>query len=227
MKSHQLTLFLTGLFLPLTVITASPHNLSATAILATDYMHRGVSQTDNSGTIQFGLDYAHESGIIAGLFLSNVDYNSDTHREQDIYLGYATRFANGLSINGNVLFIGYQNESELNYTEYTVGAAYKWLNARYQYANDYSGTGGSGEYFEAGITVPINNDFTLGARAGHSNFDSTAGINDYNNYSLSISTFYNNFGMRLTATKTDDNQFGDLGESRIVFGIYRTFTLIP
>jgi uncharacterized protein (TIGR02001 family) len=60
----------------------------------TDYVFRGVSQSDEQPSIQAGIDYAHSSGFFAGLFVAGIDYPETPFRadsgnvEFDAYLGY-------------------------------------------------------------------------------------------------------------------------------------------
>ncbi|WP_111978624.1 TorF family putative porin [Algibacillus agarilyticus] len=72
--------------------------LSANVGATTNYLWRGVTQTDKdskdsivkiSPAIQGGLDYAHDSGAYAGVWASNVDFGSETNVEFDWYFGYA------------------------------------------------------------------------------------------------------------------------------------------
>ena len=209
------------------VFAASPHSLSATTFLATDYMFRGVSQTNNDPTLWLGIDYAHESGFYGGLFFANVDYDTDTRREEDIYVGYSKSFENGISLDAQAWYYTYRNESDLDYPEYTVGLQYKWFDARYWYSDDYSGTGGEQHYYEAGLTVPLLDNLELGVRAAHTDFGRDTGIQDYNDYSLSLAATYHGFEISMLATTTNEDQFGELEDSRVVFGISKTFNLLP
>ena len=52
----------------------SPHSFSGNVNLASDYLFRGQSQTDNSFTIQGGIDYGHEMGFYAGTWASNIRF---------------------------------------------------------------------------------------------------------------------------------------------------------
>ena len=53
----------------------SPHSFSANVTAVSDYVFRGITQTDSHPAIQGGFDYAHASGLYAGLWASNVDFN--------------------------------------------------------------------------------------------------------------------------------------------------------
>ncbi len=56
--------------------------------VATDYVFRGVSQTQERPAIQGGFDAAFDSGIYAGIWASNVNFGTDTSTEMDYYGGY-------------------------------------------------------------------------------------------------------------------------------------------
>ena len=220
-------LFLISLIAPQHLHAANDHNLSATIYIGSDYLFRGISQTDNEAAIQAGLDYAHSSGFSAGLFTSNVNFKTRTRREQDAYIGYTKEFTNGIGLDLAAWYYGYHNESTLNYPEYTIGVHYKWLTAKYWYTNDYSGTGGEQSYYETGLSIPISDNLNFALHLGHTDFDRRAGINDYTDYSASLSTSYKGFNLQLMASGTNENQFGSLEDERIVLTVSRSFQLIP
>ena len=72
--------------------------ISANVTLASDYIFRGVSQTDNQMALQGGFDYAWDMGFYVGTWASNVDSDffngkgSDPQIEVDLYVGYAGEF---------------------------------------------------------------------------------------------------------------------------------------
>ena len=220
-------LLLACCYLPATLLAEDNHDLSFTTYLSTDYMFRGVSQTDDGVALQLGLDYSHISGLQAGLFASNVDYNTPTRREQDVYIGYSKDFDNGLGLDVYAWRYGYHNESEINYNEYIVGARYKWLNIKYWYSDNYSGTDGKQNYYEAEFSIPVNDDFTFSIHAGHNDFSRNTGVNDYNDYSIGLSTSYKGLDYQLLGTTTDGKQFGDLEDGRFVLMVSKSFGLIP
>jgi uncharacterized protein (TIGR02001 family) len=55
---------------------ASPHTFSANVGLTSDYVFRGVSQTQGNPAIQGGFDYSHASGFYLGTWGSNVSWVS-------------------------------------------------------------------------------------------------------------------------------------------------------
>ena len=64
--------------------------ISANVAFTTDYVFRGISQTDEKFAVQGGFDWTSEpTGIYLGTWASNVDFNSDTSVELDAYVGWA------------------------------------------------------------------------------------------------------------------------------------------
>lgn len=86
-------------------------NVGATS----NYMFRGVSQTDNGGAIQGGVDYT--SGIFyIGGWASNVDFGSKADYEADVYFGLRPQVGN-FSFDVGMVHYMYPNETDLNATE--------------------------------------------------------------------------------------------------------------
>lgn len=59
------------------VIPASEHTVTGNVSLASQYIFRGLTQTNGKPAIQGGLDYAHASGFYAGTWLSNITWYTD------------------------------------------------------------------------------------------------------------------------------------------------------
>ncbi len=98
-------LIATTAFVALSAGTANAEGLSANVGFFSDYVFRGVSQTDEAMSIQGGFDYEHETGLHAGVWGSNVDFNNaqDGSLELDITAGYAMKLLVSLMI--SVVFI--------------------------------------------------------------------------------------------------------------------------
>jgi len=56
---------------------AKPYSFSANIGVVSNYMWRGVTQTQDGPAVQGGLDFTHESGFSAGIWASNVDFNDE------------------------------------------------------------------------------------------------------------------------------------------------------
>jgi uncharacterized protein (TIGR02001 family) len=55
----------------------SPHTITGNVGLVSQYVFRGLSQTNGKPAIQGGLDYSHASGFYAGTWLSNISWYTD------------------------------------------------------------------------------------------------------------------------------------------------------
>ena len=73
---------------------ASPHTVAYNLGLYSQYIFRGLTQTDNKPAIQGGVDYSHASGLYVGTWASNISWLEDgglydgSSLELDIYGGY-------------------------------------------------------------------------------------------------------------------------------------------
>ena len=92
---------------PMLMAEDSPHEFSANVALSTDYMYRGGSQTNEQPAISGGFDYAHSSGVYAGLWASNVDFGDSANIEIDFYGGIAGEISNGIGWDVGALYYHY------------------------------------------------------------------------------------------------------------------------
>lgn len=127
------------------VVTAAPFAASAAEIsgnvtMATDYVFRGVSQTNEKGAIQGGFDVDFGNGFYVGTWASNVDFGSEVTTEMDFYGGYAFDAAEGVGVDvGVVHFVYPGDEATLNYTELVASVSVSDFSFGLVYSPDYFG----------------------------------------------------------------------------------------
>jgi uncharacterized protein (TIGR02001 family) len=164
----------------------SPHSFSANIGVASNYVWRGVTQTDDKPSVSGGLDYAHSSGFSAGTWVSNVDFGTDANYELDLYAGYDFDLGNeDVSLGLNTIFYAYPDEDgNTNFWEIGISGGYKWFSAGIQYTV-WNGSGNDGGYFTDGdiyyfgafdYTLPY--DFGLNLHGGYYDFsnDTAPGV---------------------------------------------------
>ncbi len=78
--------------------------------VASNYLFRGVTQTDDRAAIQGGIDFEAESGFYLGTWASNVDLDGAGY-ELDLYLGFATELDNGLGFDVGYIYYAYPDAS--------------------------------------------------------------------------------------------------------------------
>ena len=70
---------------------AAHAEVSANIGVTSNYVWRGVTQTDDGAAVSGGIDFAHESGFYLGTWVSNIKWASDmsSGAEVDFYGGFA------------------------------------------------------------------------------------------------------------------------------------------
>lgn len=170
---------------------ASPHTFTSNVALVSNYIFRGLTQTFGKPAIQGGMDYAHSSGIYAGLWGSSISSQqyAGGNTEIDYYFGYNGSLGGdwgwtagfyGYYYPGanykNVLPAGTYTDQTYNTEELNVGVSWKWVSLKlssttgdFYGANTKTGytSGSSGStYLDLTANVPLPNDFTLVLHAG-------------------------------------------------------------
>ena len=94
--------------------------VSANVSFATDYIWRGMTQTDGPA-ISGGFDYETDGGFYAGIWGSNVDFNDGAGSELDYYFGYGFEVG-GIGVDlGYVAFDYPKNKTGLDFEEVVIG----------------------------------------------------------------------------------------------------------
>jgi len=155
---------------------------SASVALTTDYMWRGVSQTDNEPAIQGAFDLSHETGLYVGAWASSYEFGNDATMELDVYGGFANEtdfggtlpFAFGYDV--GILRYEYTSASAAGFTELYFGGSISPIenfnfSTYYYYGLKIDHTT-PGEYtdFAADYTLPDSlGGITVLAHAGYYN----------------------------------------------------------
>jgi uncharacterized protein (TIGR02001 family) len=99
---------------------AGPWTVTGSASLVSQYLFRGISQTQGKPTVQANVDFTHAGGWYAGIWgsgVSNAAYNNGAGSEIDVYGGYRHDLGNGHGI-------------ELGISAYSFPGAYYTANDR-------------------------------------------------------------------------------------------------
>lgn len=214
---------------------ASPHSLTGNLTFTTDYVFRGVSQTNEDAAVQGGLDYSHTpTGLYVGTWASNVNFPPGS-LELDVYGGW-TRTWGDFGVNVGLLHYDYPGNSSLNTDELYVGGSWKWFAAKYSSTIsdaafgvlDAKGTG----YLELNFSYTLPHDYVLGAHYGTTMFDGQAVPGtpndqlDYDDYKVSVARAIAGYNFALAYTGTDYDPAGgtpDIFDDRIVLSVTKTF----
>lgn len=160
----------------------SDWEFSANVALSSDYVWRGISQTDESPAISGGFDVANGS-FYAGSWASNVDFGDDASIEIDVYAGFASEFANGIGWDVGVIYYAYPDSTpDYNFVEIYAGLSYEFeggvgVGASVAYDPDNKNT-----YVEATAGYSFEN-FSIDGAVGNYSFDAGG---DYTQYNLGV-----------------------------------------
>lgn len=195
--------------------------------VASDYVFRGVSQTDGKAQLFGGADLTH--GLFyAGVWASNVDFGDSTSAEIDGYFG-VTPTVGAVSLDFGALYYGYVNQpsgADYGYWELkaaaSVPAGPATLGAAVYYAPDYSGGTGNATYYEVNASGAINDKWTVSGALGEQTFEAGG---DYTTWNLGVAYAFNdNVSLDVRYTDNDiDSTCGDICDSRVVATLKATF----
>jgi uncharacterized protein (TIGR02001 family) len=205
----------------------SPHSFSGNISLTTDYIWRGISQTDEGPAIQGGLDYAHSSGLYAGAWASNVDFGpgSDANVEVDLYAGYELELAKDTSLNLKYNRFMYPGESSLDSGEFVASLSYQWLTLLYSYIPDMPDYTGDGEedathYVELAAQHDLPENFSIGGSFGWHEYSDLSETEQ--NWSLWMGYAWSGFDFKLAYMDTDIEDYPP-ADARAVFSVGHQF----
>lgn len=228
--------------------TLAQAEFSATTMLASDYVFRGISNTDGDPAVQGSLDYEHEMGFYAGVWASNVKFREnagedavDTVQEAtieiDYYAGFASEFEFGLSWDIGALFYTYpgsEGDLDYNYWEATGALGYAFeevtlepeLGAEVYYSPDYFGSSGDATYAAGTLGLSLPRDFGLNFSIGKQWFKDDSDLN-YADWKVGITKALWGFDLEVAYTDTNlsksDCDDDNICDNRVVFSVARTF----
>jgi uncharacterized protein (TIGR02001 family) len=204
------------------------HSTSASVALSSDYMWRGVTQTDNEPSISGSFDYAHASGFYAGTWASNVDFGDSVSTEIDIYAGFGNDIGDtGFSYDVSVLrYIYPDSKPDYSWNEYAASVGYSFFSFGIAYSDDVYGTDEDGIYYSIGFDYDLPMDIALSAGYGFYDYDNATGLKDAADYRIGISKEMIGFGFDLTYVDTDKDNETNWGKAatdgRVVFTISKS-----
>jgi uncharacterized protein (TIGR02001 family) len=153
----------------------SAAEFSGYATLKSDYVRRGITQSDGNPAFQLGADVNFENGLFVGLWGSTVDITNGPSRkrnvEVDYYAGYVIDVSESWQFSAGVVAYTYPGQTgnvDYDYEEYSLGGNYEdriWLEVAY--SPDLYNTGLSSTNIDLYAEWPINRVLAIGGGAGY------------------------------------------------------------
>ena len=154
------------------------------------YVFRGLTQTDRKPAFQGGFDFAHSNGIYLGTWGSNISWlhdlgvvNHGGGLEWDLYGGYRYAINDDWGVDVGLLYYYYPGSyaagvTKPDTTEVYVAGSWKWVSLKYSHSvDDTFGVPNSKNtwYLDLSANYPINDVLTLNAHVGRQEYKGSNG----------------------------------------------------
>ena len=126
---------LTSMFLILSSY-ASAVEISGNVALSSDYIWRGMTQTDGDVALSGGFDITTDMGFYAGTWASNQSLAANASMELDVYLGFAGEMAENMTYDVGYISIQYPGNDAADFEEAYIAFNIYGLNILYSDGQD-------------------------------------------------------------------------------------------
>ena len=227
-----------------------PYTFAYNVGLFSQYIFRGLTQTQNKLAVQGGVDFTHSSGLYAGAWGSNVSWLEDyipagydnSSLELDLYGGYRGAIKD-VSYDVGLLQYVYPGSPKTGQlraetTEVYGSLSYKWVTAKLSVAvsdKAFGNVNAAGTYY-ADLTAnyPLTDTITLTAHVGRQEYSGSANdVYSYTDWKLGASNVIAE-GVTVGGYYTDTNakelgygaavyKGGNIGDAQGTVFIQKTF----
>jgi uncharacterized protein (TIGR02001 family) len=224
---------------------APAYPLSFNVGVVSEYRYRGISQSRLKPALQGGIDYA-ANGFYVGTWASTIKWIKDIPGggddvEIDLYGGYKTEVAKGLTLDVGGLYYLYPNNKlkdvsgfvDANTFEIYGALSFGPVTAKYSHSTTNlfgnADTKGSG-YLDVTANFDLGDGMTLSPHVGHQTIKKLS-VGSYTDYSLTFAKDFSGLALSAAIVGTDaDKTFYAspvngkfLGKTTLVVGLKKTF----
>lgn len=188
MKKSLLSIALTSVLATSALVStqaSAVEGLSANVAATSNYLWRGLEQTDGDAAISGGIDYAHDSGLYVGAWASNASWG-DMKTELDLYFGFGGDISENISYDLGYIYYAYPDsiDDENDFSEIYASLSTAGFTFGVAVLAD-SEAGGDGAEF--GDSIYANIDYAIALESGA---EITLHVGDYSGDFSTESTDY-------------------------------------
>jgi len=188
--------------------TLAVEGLSANVAMTSNYLWRGLEQTNGAAAVSGGIDYAADSGFYIGTWASNADWADGMTYELDFYGGFGGNISETISYDLGFIYYAYPDETsgDADFSEIYASVSFDALTIGVAVLTDGEG-GDAGDtiYASADYAFSLANEAEVALHIGSYSGDWLA--EDSVDYGISLSKSGFTFG----ASATDlDGAAGDM-----------------
>lgn len=224
--------------------SASSFHPSANIGVASQYVFRGLTQTNGKPALQGGFDLGHDSGLYAGVWMSNVSWIGDTNPaasaslEADFYAGWKPALSDWLAADLGVLRYAYPGSypagmTRPDTTELYLGLDAKWIT--FKYSTSLGNTFGAPDtrgssYADLGLSHELVGGVTGIAHIGRQRYTGAASSAlSYTDWKLGLTRDFSGYLLGLSYTSSNATDAGytlkgkNIGRSQLVLSMTKSF----
>lgn len=214
---------------------AAHAEVSGSITLTSDYLFRGISQTDGKPALQGGVEWAHDSGFYVGTWGSSISWLADSdpeissQLELDGYVGYRGDFGDsGFGYDVGAVHYWYPGSypagfNKADTTELYAGVSWNILSAKYSYAvTDLFGIPDSdgSSNLDIGVGWEFAPSWSLNGAVGKQWVAGSAGTATYAFWSAGIGKSFDN-GFDIALNFNDNDLIGP--DDTIILAVTKSF----
>lgn len=205
-------------------------SIAANIKMTSDYLNKGITQTEHRPAVQGGFDWVHPSGAYLGLWGSSI-YSSESTASMEVnwLSGYSYKFSENFLISLGLAYFVFPGDTVRNSWE--IPFKIEWKQFKFEVDYDLSWNDQPELwYLNVGWERQIFFDFKIGAFIGYSKYLENTGIEgstNYSDYRLSLSREFQGvdwsisdvFVMQDSSKEEYEMEQGH----RLIFSIAKTF----
>ena len=153
------------------------------AAVTTDFVKRGVTQSNGDPALQLGTELSFESGIYLGVWASTIDISNGPTRQRDLevdyYAGYSLDASDSWRISAGLVSYNYPGQSgnvDYDYVEYLLATSFNdrvWLEVAY--SPDLYNSGRATTNVELYAEWPVGGIWAIGGGVGQNDTSELTG----------------------------------------------------
>lgn len=168
---------------------------------ASNYLWRGVTQTNDGAAISGGLDWSNDTGLYVGTWASNVSWTTPAGYELDLYAGYGGELGSGMGYDvGYIAYLYPIGDANSDFSEVYANLSYGPVTGSVSYQVDADATEENYLYLALSADFDIAEDIGLSLYGGDYDFGDDDG--SYTHFGASVSK--GDFAFAIDKTDQDD-----------------------
>ncbi|MDX1901410.1 MAG: TorF family putative porin [Gammaproteobacteria bacterium] len=188
--------------------------LTGTFDITSNYVFRGISNSNNLPAVQGGLTYTfHSTGIYFNIWGSNVNFadpqGNTATLEFDAIAGIANSIGEHFSYDINFDRYNYPKTAS-SYYEAIANAKWYFVTAQIGFSSNVFGYHGNGTYYNLGVNYDVPPDYAFGldnvnvkGGVGHYSLPKSKGLSSYNDYLVQVSKGIGIYNLAVAWTDTN------------------------